>query len=47
MQHDSERTRILEAYGYYVIRLANAEVYDNLDGVVETILAELERRVHL
>ena len=47
MRRDSERSCILEACGYNVIRFANAEVYDNLDGVVETILAELERRVHL
>ncbi len=39
---DRERTRILEACGCQVIRFTNAEVYSNLDGVIETILAELE-----
>jgi very-short-patch-repair endonuclease len=47
VRQDAERTRILEICGYHVMRFANAEVCDNGDGVVETILAELERRVHL
>jgi very-short-patch-repair endonuclease len=44
---DRKRTHHLEACGYQVIRFVNADIYDNLDGVVETILAELEQRVHL
>jgi very-short-patch-repair endonuclease len=44
---DSERTRILEACGYHVMRFFNAEIYTNIDGVLETILAELEQRVQL
>ncbi|MEE1654826.1 DUF559 domain-containing protein [Microvirga sp. CF3062] len=47
IRQDEERTRVLEICGYHVIRFANAEIYDNLDGVMETILAELERRIHL
>jgi very-short-patch-repair endonuclease len=40
-RHDSVRTRFLEAQGYRVLRFWNAEVVDNLDGVVETICAAL------
>src|SRR3712207_6592959 len=43
VRRDEERTRALEICGYHVIRFANAEIYDNLDGVMETILAELEK----
>ena len=47
LDYDAERTRVLEACGYHVIRFTNAEVYENLNGAIETILAELERRMHL
>jgi len=47
VRFDQERTHHLENCGYQVIRFVNADIYDNLDGVVETILAELEQRVHL
>jgi very-short-patch-repair endonuclease len=47
IRRDVERTKILEACGYHVMRFANGDVHDNLNGVMETILAELERRVHL
>ena len=47
IRKDEQRTRVLEICGYHVMRFANAKIYDNLDGVMETILAELERRVHL
>ena len=38
---DSERTRIIEAHGYRVIRFWNSDVTENLDGVLEKILEEL------
>ena len=44
---DAHRTRVLEACGYHVLRILNADVYENLPGVMETILAEIEHRVHL
>ena len=47
VRFDRERTLHLEACGYQVICFVNADIYDNIDGVVETILAELEQRVHL
>jgi BirA family biotin operon repressor/biotin-[acetyl-CoA-carboxylase] ligase len=39
---DAERTRIIEAHGYKVIRFWNSDVVDNLDGVLEAILRELD-----
>ena len=38
---DAERTRLIEARGYTVIRFWNSDVMDNLDGVLETILQHL------
>ena len=47
LARDAERARILENCGFQILRVANDEVYRNLDGVLETILAELEHRAHL
>lgn len=44
MAHDERRTRWLESEGFAVFRVWNTEVFDNLDGVVDTILAELAQR---
>ena len=38
---DGKRTHELEQLGFQVIRLTNADVYENLDGVLTTILHEL------
>ena len=38
---DAERTRLIEAFGYRVIRFWNNEVMANTDGVLETIAREL------
>jgi BirA family biotin operon repressor/biotin-[acetyl-CoA-carboxylase] ligase len=38
---DAERTRIIEAHGYKVIRFWNSDVMENLHRVLETILQEL------
>src|ERR1700683_396750 len=40
---DVERTKILEAMGYLVLRYWNNDVMQNIDGVVEDIAAVLER----
>ncbi len=40
---DSARTRVLEARGWRVIRFWNNDVMSNLEGVLETIAAEIER----
>ena len=39
---DKARTAVLESKGYRVIRFWNAEIYDNLDGVISEVLRELE-----
>ena len=39
---DRVRTQMLEACGFHVLRVTNADVVDNLDGVRETILAAIE-----
>ncbi len=40
---DNARTRKLEARGWRVIRFWNSDVTSNLEGVLETIAAEIER----
>jgi very-short-patch-repair endonuclease len=40
LSHDQVRTTYLQRTGYRVLRFWNAEVRENLHGVVETILAE-------
>jgi very-short-patch-repair endonuclease len=40
-ERDAQRTRELERYGFHVIRVTNTDVYENLDGVLATILHEL------
>jgi very-short-patch-repair endonuclease len=40
---DERRTQDLEVLGFHVLRVTNIEVYKNLDGVLESILHELER----
>ena len=40
---DAQRTRILEAMGYLVLRYWNNDVMQNIDGVLEDIHAALER----
>lgn len=43
-EYDDERTKFLEAQGYRVIRFWNSEVMKDLDGVIQAILLELEKR---
>jgi BirA family biotin operon repressor/biotin-[acetyl-CoA-carboxylase] ligase len=38
---DANRTRIIEAHGYRVIRFWNNEVFENLDGVLTAIAEEI------
>jgi very-short-patch-repair endonuclease len=37
LRRDEERTRVLEALGFLVVRVSNTDVYENLDGVLEMI----------
>ncbi|MEL7189570.1 MAG: DUF559 domain-containing protein [Pseudomonadota bacterium] len=39
---DIVRTKIISAHGYRVIRFWNNEVLENMDGVLQTIAAEVE-----
>lgn len=42
---DAERTAFLESQGYRVMRIWNPDVFRNLAGVLETILAAAEGRL--
>ncbi len=44
---DARRTAFLAAEGYSVLRVHNAEVFDNLDGILGTILTRLDGRDQL
>ncbi|MCJ2058116.1 DUF559 domain-containing protein [Methylobacterium sp. J-048] len=41
---DAARTAIIEACGFSLLRISNADIHENRDGVRETILAGLLRR---
>ena len=41
---DRSRAAFLESLGYAITRFQNIDVFENIDGVVETILARLEGR---
>lgn len=40
---DELRTKRIEAHGYRVVRFWNTDVVDNLDGVLQTIAAEVAK----
>ena len=44
LRRDRSREAFLENAGYTVLRVTNAEVFENIAGVLESILARLERR---
>jgi very-short-patch-repair endonuclease len=37
IEHDAARTAVLESAGYSVLRFTNAQIMNNLDGVIATI----------
>ncbi len=39
--YDARRTHELERLGFHVVRVTNRDVYENLDGVLTTLLHEL------
>jgi very-short-patch-repair endonuclease len=41
-EQDAERTRVLQQWGYHVVRYWNNDVLGNIDGVLETIMQELQ-----
>ncbi|HEX6611693.1 MAG TPA: DUF559 domain-containing protein [Hyphomicrobiaceae bacterium] len=42
LSHDARRSEMLAQRGYRVFRVHNTDVYENIDGVLDAILAELE-----
>jgi len=42
--YDEERTKILEQYGLTVIRFTNKEVMQNMSGVYQTLLQQIEEK---
>lgn len=40
---DTARTRCLESLGFHVVRVSNADVYEDLPGVLDLIFLELNR----
>jgi len=41
---DASRNAMLEKAGYRLVRVSNADVYDNIDGVLDHVLAILDNR---
>ena len=44
VENDAVRTDTIEALGYRIMRVWNGDVYENPDGVLDMILAALEKR---
>ena len=42
LARDDERTRVLSSFGFHILRVTNVDVYENLDGVQETIALTLD-----
>lgn len=40
---DEQRTKVIAAQGFRVVRFWNNEVLENIEGVLETIVVELEK----
>ena len=43
IEYDAKRTAFLESCGYRVFRCYNADVFENIDGVLDGILLQLEK----
>jgi very-short-patch-repair endonuclease len=41
IQRDKARSEVLEACGFFIIRVSNTDVYENLEGVLELIESTL------
>ena len=44
ISRDATRSAFLMREGYRVLRFNNVEIFENMEGVLETVLAALERR---
>jgi len=40
---DKNRTQHMETYGIHIVRFTNSDIYENLDGVLNSILDSLTR----
>lgn len=40
-EYDTKRSAILEEHGFRVMRIWNAEIFKNMEGVIDAVLAEL------
>ena len=40
-QYDQKRQKFIESYNIHFLRFANADVYENLEGVIDIILDEI------
>ena len=43
-QYDEQRQAYIESFGIRVVRFLNTDVYDNLDGVLEVLVSEIQAR---
>jgi len=41
LQRDKARSEVLEACGFFIVRVSNTDVYENLQGVLELIESSL------
>jgi very-short-patch-repair endonuclease len=41
IQRDKARSEVLEACGFFIVRVSNTDVYENLEGVLELIESSL------
>jgi very-short-patch-repair endonuclease len=41
IQRDNARSEVLEACGFFIVRVSNTDVYENLEGVLELIESSL------
>jgi very-short-patch-repair endonuclease len=41
LTRDEVRSKVLEAFGFHIVRVSNTDVYDNLEGVLEMIESTL------
>jgi very-short-patch-repair endonuclease len=42
-QYDKDRQRFIESFGIRFLRVTNVDIYENLDGVLETIAKALQQ----
>jgi very-short-patch-repair endonuclease len=42
-EYDEKRSAVLQSLGFRVLRIWNAEIFTNMEGVIDAVLAELAR----